>query len=453
MKTSFWVAVWLAGLGASGVPAQNEVPGASSASPNKNRKPLPQGFSYERNTNKVAFFAEFDAYAVSSTNLTGTFELYNGVPAHMAILVGSRDFSRAVWQPYSPRFTVTLGPTNGAYDVWIGLRGSLTNAEVTWAWSGFTLHLDPPDVVLVEPTVFTNSRPIIQVRGYSTRFLSTINYDLWGGNGSVAVSNAPAYITSRDFNPGTMGISKSWFKLVDVPLALGANTLTLRTTADDGLASTNTYTFTFDLKGATNPPALTVYFPQNGEMVCGAQFTFRGESSDPTATATAQIIDPKGHTNPPAAGIVERNGLVWVENLCLGPGTNTLVITLTDAATNTTTTNLSVILGDLALIIDDVPPEALANPLITVTGKINSDAFAIWVNGVEATNITDNLDGTWSWKAIGVPLDNGGTAIIQARAIPKSVNGGAGDGKQNPLPDRVPPNPTATPPHWGAKPP
>jgi len=60
--------------------------------------------------------------------------------------------------------------------------------------------------------------------------------------------------------------------------------------------STNTFTYTFDLAYGTNPPLLSLYWPQDGEIVSGSQFTLRGQLDDPTATVAAQITDAVGNT-------------------------------------------------------------------------------------------------------------------------------------------------------------
>jgi hypothetical protein len=64
----------------------------------------------------------------------------------------------------------------------------------------------------------------------------------------------------------------------------------------------------------------------------------------------------------------------------------------------------------------------LNQPFITVNGTLNTSGYAVWVNGVKAT-----VDGN-EWTAERVPMPEGGTAIIQARAIPLSDNEGNGTG-------------------------
>jgi hypothetical protein len=135
--------------------------------------------------------------------------------------------------------------------------------------------------------------------------------------------------------------------------------------------------------------------------------------------------------------------MVWVEGLPLATGTNTVMLTMTNAAGYPSMTNFTVVHSDdVNLTIDDVPLDQQDNGRVTVTGTIDSADFTVWVNGVMVTSLTDNQDGTWSWEADYVPLNSGGTATIQAVAIPNSVNGGQGDGMEPGVDNAVPGNPT-----------
>src|SRR5205823_478416 len=121
-------------------------------------------------------------------------------------------------------------------------------------------------------------------------------------------------------------------------------------------------------------------------------------------------------------GIVERNGCFWMEDLPLFGGTNTLSITAMDAASNIMTTNISIVQSSVDLAITNIDGD-LNDLAVTVQGTINTSGYTIWVNGVR-TNISTN--GTWT--AENVPLNEGGTVVIQARAIPNSDNSGNGSG-------------------------
>jgi hypothetical protein len=391
--------------------------------------------------NRITFFARFPNYWVNSTTAHGSFDIYGGVPLYMAILVNTSNFAAAEWQPYTSDFTVPLGSTDGVYNVWIGLRGWSEDSHQTWNWTGLTRDLAPPAIMITSPTSNVTAQPMIDLRGYSPERLLHLYYDV--ANAAGTISNIQGFITDQYFDPQSREFTTNWFLCADIELANGANTITLRATDLAGNVSTNVFTYTLDLAAGTNPPVLSLYWPQDGEMVCGNQFTLRGRLDDPTATVTAQITDAIGNVNI-AKGLVERNGLVWVENLPLAPGTNTVMLTMTNASGYWSTTNLAVIRSDdVNLTIDDVPQDQLNNDFLVVTGTIDSLDFTVWVNGVMVTNLTDNGNGTWRWEADLVPLNSGGTATIQAVAIPNSANGGQGSGPQPPIDNAVPGNPTA----------
>jgi hypothetical protein len=390
--------------------------------------------------NKIVFAARFPNYSVNSTIAHGTFDIYGGVPTQMAIL-NTNDFGAAQWQPYTPDFTVALGPTDGVYNVWIGLRGRSADSRQTWNWTGLTRDLQPPGITITSPASLTTSQPLIDLRGYSPERLLNLFYDVANDAGTVA--NVQGLVTDQYLDPDSHEFTTNWFLCADIQLTNGANTITLRATDLAGNISTNVFTYTLDLAAGTNPPVLALYWPQDGEKVCGSQFTLRGRLDDPTATLAAQITDPAGNVNT-VKGLVERNGLVWVEGLPLASGTNTVMLTMTNASGYSSMTNFSVVHSDdVNLTIDDVPLDQQDNGRVTVTGTIDSTDFTVWVNGVMVTSLRDNGNGTWSWEADYVPLNSGGTATIQAVAIPNSVNGGQGDGMEPWADNAVPGNPTA----------
>lgn len=109
--------------------------------------------------------------------------------------------------------------------------------------------------------------------------------------------------------------------------------------------------------------------------------------------------------------VVERDGLLWVEDLPLADGANTLTLTLTDAAGNVSVTNLNVIKSDLILTMDPVSGD-LWQPTVTVSGTVSDTSYAVWVNGVHAEVNTS----TGTWTASGVPVNDGGTASFVVMA-------------------------------------
>jgi hypothetical protein len=267
------------------------------------------GDEYAQGTdpNKIVFAARFSNYSVNSTIAHGTFDIYGGVPSQMAIL-NTNDFGAAQWRPYTPDFTVALGLTDGVYNVWIGLRGRSADSRQTWAWSGLTRDLQPPAIEITAPAALVTAQPLIDLRGYSPERLRNLYYGV--ANDAGTVTNVQGFITDQYYDPDSHEFTTNWFLCADIQLTNGANTITLRATDLAGNVSTNVFTYTLDLAVGINPPVLALYWPQDGEIVCGSQFTLRGRLDDPTATVAAQITDAAGNVNT-VKGLVERNGLVW----------------------------------------------------------------------------------------------------------------------------------------------
>ena len=147
-----------------------------------------------------------------------------------------------------------------------------------------------------------------------------------------------------------MSFTTNSFQAFDVPLTNGANVLTFHATDRNGNVTTTNITYTLNYSGKP-PPAIQVFWPQNGDTVTGTTFTLRGSLNDFTASLTAQIVDASGDTNV-IQGVVERNGLFWVENAPLADGLNYITLTVMDAVTNVVT-NLTVTCLGGAVTIDD----------------------------------------------------------------------------------------------------
>ena len=86
-------------------------------------------------------------------------------------------------------------------------------------------------------------------------------------------------------------------------------------------------------------------------------------------------------------------------------------------------TNFTVFGSSVELSLTPLDEGVLNDAFITVSGTINVSDHKIWVNGVEVTNLSDGY-----WSVEGVPLPEGGTAVVQVRAIPLTDNDGNGSG-------------------------
>ena len=348
----------------------------------------------------------------------------SGAPYWIAILVDDPNFADANWTAYtSASVTVNLGLTEGWHQVWVGLRGRADAANaVVWQSKRLKLDLTPPQLVITSPTNNLVTQPVIQLLGYSPEALSSISYDLTNALGLV--TNQPVLVLDQSYSTNTWEFTTNTFQAFDLPLTNGLNLITLHATDLAGNTTTTNLSFTLDYSSKTNPPLVNLYWPQDGTLVCNSNYTWRGWISDPTATVTAQLVDASGATNL-FNGLVERDGKFWVENLPLLDGTNELTLTVADVVGNVATTNITVFPGTIALAITVPSPDQLWQQGITVNGAISdSTDYTVWVNGAPAT-----LNGDGTWTATNVWLPAGGTAVIQAQAIPNSANAaGSGGG-------------------------
>src|SRR5665213_1370290 len=332
--------------------------------------------------NVIAFTIATTNNYVNTSSVSLHLNITAGLPAKYAVSVDDTNYAAdASWQTFTTtNLTVNLGTTQGWHDVWIALKGHATNATVTWEWKRLKLDTTAPQLTITSPTNGTVNVPMIQVTGFAPETLAGICYDLTNALGLV--TNQQVLITDESFSTNTWEFTTNYFQAFDVPLTNGVNTLTFHATDLAGNTSTFTTNFTLNYSGKT-APALQLYWPQNGTLVCSSPYTWRGHIDDPTATVTAQMVDTNGNTNI-FSGIVERDGDFWVENLPM-TGTNELALTVADAAGNVTATNITVYPGAVGLTIEMPADDQLWGQGITVNGTISdSSAYTVWVNGVKA---------------------------------------------------------------------
>ena len=361
-------------------------------------------------SNDIAFTLSATNQFFNNPNVPLQISVTAGVPFYMAELVDSTNFASATWIPYNESPTVYVGGTQGWHQIWIGLRGLGANQPSTWMSCDVNLQTATPWLVITNPTTFTASIPMLEVQGYCADPLVSINYTL--RNAAGVFPNQPAFVVSQQINTNTMDFTNTAFQAFDVPLANGNNTLTFYATDRAGNMMVTNYTYSFNYASMTNPPVMQLLWPQTGDTVTGTSFTVRGSLDDFTASVTLEITNTTA-TNT-VAGIVERNGNFWIENVPLLSGQNWLSLTAMDAASNTTTTNITVTYASGAITIDDFTSQLGQDPytiLPLVTGTINLSGYTLLVNGIPATQ----SGGTW--QAINVAVGPGGTAVVEADAI------------------------------------
>ncbi len=375
-------------------------------------------YSTASDPNSISFYTLFQSLRVNGETAPGAVTTLAGHPSYIALLVDSTNVQTAAWSSFlSTNFTANIGSAEAQHSVMIGLKGRATNSEPTWNSYWITRDTTVPLIVLTNPASEVVFQPVLQLRGYSPEPLLAIRFNVT--NSSGVLTNLPGYVTSQFVNTNTLEITTNWFACTHAPLAPGTNHIALIAFDWAGNVSTNEWDIVFVYP--TNAPALSIVWPQDGEMLSGTNFALRGRISDPTASVTAEVIGD-GVTNM-ASAVIERDGKFWIENLPLAEGSNVINLLAVDTGTNSVRTNLVVTKSSLALAIEPLEESTLNQPFITVYGTINVSDHKVWVNGVEVTNV---VGGGWSVE--GVPVNEGGTAVIQARAIPLTDNGGNGDG-------------------------
>jgi len=331
-----------------------------------------------------------------------------GVATATAVLVDSTNFAGATWIPFSSTPLVDIGTNEGTHEVWFGFMG--TNGIVYWTSDIVTLDKTPPFIVITNPVFSTTSRPIIQIQGYSTEPLSSIYFDVTNPAGSL--TNQQGFVTAQNFDTNSFNATTNWFQCFDVKLTNGFNAITVRAADLAGNVTTTNVIITLDFTGDTNPPVITVTWPQDGAQISGTNFTLRGVLDNETAQITAQMVDTNGVTNI-VSGVVERNGTFWLEDLPLNPGTNQVVITATDAAGNSSATNLTLFQSGVTLTINPVSDDQLNQSVTTVSGTVSDPSYSVWINGVQAV-----VDGSGNWTTNNVPVYGNGTATFDVVAYP-----------------------------------
>lgn len=350
---------------------------------------------------------------VNSSSVSAQLDV-TGYPYYMAVLVDFANFTTTNWTAYtSSNITVNLGTTEGSHDVWIGLRGHADDISAAqWHWTRLILDTVPPVLTITNPTAGTVSQPMIQVQGFANETLSSLTFDV--SNAAGLFTNQTGYTTGQFYDTNLLQLTTNWFQCYDVALTNGLNIISVHAFDLAGNETTTNLNYTLDYSGDTNPPALTILWPQSGTEISGSSFTLQAQVDDDTATVTASIVDTNGDTNT-VQGLVERSGLILADNLPLGGGTNTVTLTATNAAGNSTVTNFIVIGNDVGLTMN--PLTQLNQSSVTVTGTIGDSSYTVTVNGVAAT-----VSGDPTWEADYVPVNESGTASIYIEVHDSSGN-------------------------------
>lgn len=159
-----------------------------------------------------------------------------------------------------------------------------------------------------------------------------------------------------------------------VPLTEGANTLTATATDSAGNSASATRSVTRD----TTRPALSLAQPADGQVTKDAQVVVSGTVSD--ATAVAVVVNG-------VSAAVSGQGFTAAVTLAEGP--NSINVTATDAAGNSSTLSRPVVLDSVAPAVTVARPSGgdfTNESHLTVSGTFSdATAVAVKVNGAPAT--------------------------------------------------------------------
>ena len=365
-----------------------------------------QAYLYGISPNVIQFKLSFPNNYVNADYANGTVLVTAGQPAEMAVVVGT---NAAVWQAFCSQISVPLGNVDGRIAISVGLRGGGSGSRETWRSTAVWRDTVPVQLVLTNPVALNGSRPYIDPAGYTTKALRSLTFQVTnpdsttsGGNGSVV---------DRECKPGDAGHTTNWFVCFDAALKLGTNYISIAATDLAGFVAVTNFSYVFDTNGDTQAPSMSLTWPQDGATVLGNMFTLRGMLDDDTATVTAQWTGLDGLVNS-VDGQVERGGGYWLD-LPLYSGTNLAVtVTSTDAAGNSSTTNLTLFQSDTVFTMDSLSNQ-LNQAQVNLSGSVSDTTCEVWINGVQGVN---NGDGTWS--ATGIPVTTGGVATFDVVLYP-----------------------------------
>ena len=305
-----------------------------------------------------------------------------GVPGFLSVLVNDTNLADAVWRPYtSSNVMATLG-ADGNYNVSVGLRGFPTNAAATWETVALAKNTIAPRLTITNLVSTVDHSPI-QFKGFAKQPLDTLTYDL--SNASGTITNQTADLTGLFYDTNLLVYTTNYFQTGNLVLASGANLITFHAT--DWAGNSTNVSYIVNLSPSTNPLTLKLIWPAPGANVLGPDINLQAFVSDTRATV---MVTANSNTIP---ALVATDGYVWVQNLFLNPGSNTLVLTATSAS-GSTTTNFSVnlVTNSMGLSVNFDPDYGdtafnVGQTYITVTTLVDPTPFKMYANGVQATGL------------------------------------------------------------------
>jgi hypothetical protein len=181
-------------------------------------------YTNDVNLSIVQFTVRLGNSHFNTTNATGNYLILSGVPGEEAVLINTNDFNDAVWQPYDGNITMNLGPTDGVYQVWIGLKPLATNTSPVWFGTDVYLDRVAPTLNITSPITSTTAVPVLQLQGWSPEELKSVSFDL--SNAVVIITNQSGSLTGNDFDTN-WNFATNHFAGWDIPLTNGLNVIML----------------------------------------------------------------------------------------------------------------------------------------------------------------------------------------------------------------------------------
>lgn len=373
---------------------------------------LGDDFNYGLDPNIISFSVRLGNRHFQTQQASGQYVVTAGMPSYEAVLVNGTNLNNAVWQPYDGIVSLPLGSTDGVYQVWMGLKGRAPSSTPTWIGTQVYLDRTPPILTITNPASGTVALPYIQLQGMANERLASVTYDVSNALG-VATGQAGS-VTGEYLDTNSLMFTTNYFQCYDVWLTNGVNVITVHATDESGNIGSTSISFTQNYSGKT-APVIQLDWPADGMQIAQSNITMRGTLSDPTASIALQVTDGAGNTNV-IAGVVERDGHFWIQNVPLAGGTNEMILTAQDILNNPATMSLAVMENNIVGLTMNSVTSDLWESTATVSGTIGDPSTLVTVNGVTAVN-----DGYGGWTASNVPISDGNVAVFNAVA---TVGGG-----------------------------
>jgi len=339
-------------------------------------------------------------------------------------------FDHAKWLPFKTNLLVDLGTGDGKRELLFSFRYQGQARGDGWGGAGITVQHQAPFIGITYPKPATITQPVICLKGFSSANLGPpVQYEVLNQNG-ITTTKGEGLLNDRYYDMSQRTFTTNYFTCYYIQLSPGTNTISLRCEDDAGNQTFTNFIYVLDLGQDKTPPVISIDWPQPGMEIDAGPCTVRGKLDDNNERMVGQII-ANGQTSTVNGEVewsqfIDGAGYFWVERLPISIGTNCLMLTATDAAGNSSSTNLTLIGVEGPTITMDpvVPAVELWQPYIDVTGKVSPANNDVWINGVKAVV---KPDGTWLAKHVPVVSPNVGTACFDMTSVPPEgkTNGSA----------------------------